>query len=125
MRIKARFYDELCGDAMYIRKAVFMQEQGFHNEFDETDKISTHVVLYNTDGKPVATGRLFPDSDKPNSYIIGRVAVLKEFRRNSLGSEVIKALESKAAEKKCRQHFTFSSVQSAEVLREFRLSRDR
>ena len=43
--------------------------------------------------------RLFPDSDKPNSYIIGRVAVLKEFRRNSLGSEVIKALESKAAEK--------------------------
>ena len=107
MQIKARFYDELCGDAMYIRKAVFMQEQGFYNEFDETDKISTHVVLYNTDGKPVATGRLFPDSDKPNSYIIGRVAVLKEFRRN-----------------KCRQHFTFSSVQSAEVLREFRLSRD-
>lgn len=99
MQIKARFYDELCGDAMYIRKAVFMQEQGFHNEFDETDKISTHVVLYNTDGKPVATGRLFPDSDKPNSYIIGRVAVLKEFRRNSLGSEVIKALESKAAKK--------------------------
>ncbi len=99
MQIKARFFDELCGDAIYIRKAVFMQEQGFHNEFDETDKISTHVVLYNTDGKPVATGRLFPDSDKPNSYIIGRVAVLKEFRRNSLGSEVIKALESKAAEK--------------------------
>ena len=66
------------------------------DEFDETDKISTHVVLYNTDGKPVATGRLFPDSDKPNSYIIGRVAVLSAYRGQHLGEHVVTALEQQA-----------------------------
>ena len=79
-----------------VRKAVFMEEQGFQQEFDDVDDRAYHVLIQDGE-RPVATGRLFTEDGE--TYLIGRVAVLKEVRRSSLGSEVIKALESKAAEK--------------------------
>ena len=36
-------------DAKAIRKAVFVEEQGFHNEFDQTDDASLHIVAYDGD----------------------------------------------------------------------------
>ena len=42
--------------AAAIRQAVFVEEQGFHNEFDETDETCLHCVI--SDGpQPVATCR--------------------------------------------------------------------
>lgn len=29
-----------------IREEVFMKEQEFHDEFDETDQTASHIVLY-------------------------------------------------------------------------------
>lgn len=40
-------------DAKQIRTAVFVDEQGFHEEFDETDDISIHAVLLLTGKLPV------------------------------------------------------------------------
>ena len=37
--------------------------------------------------------RLFPDAGETGTYIFGRIAVLKEYRRNHLGAVIISALE--------------------------------
>ena len=41
-----KVYRGLPQDAAEIRRAVFMNEQGFKDEFDETDKFAAHIVLY-------------------------------------------------------------------------------
>ena len=41
-----KIYDTLPDDAARIREEVFMKEQGFHDEFDSTDKTAAHIVLY-------------------------------------------------------------------------------
>lgn len=79
--------------AAKIREQVFIGEQGFKNEFDEIDTDAWHVVIF-VDGKAAATGRLFIDNS--GTAHIGRVAVLKAFRRQNLGSFVVAALEKKA-----------------------------
>lgn len=92
-----RLYENLPEEAKNIRKTVFMDEQGFKDEFDETDKNSLHAVLF-ADGKAAATARMFTE-DSGKSYHIGRVAVLKEYRKSGLGSEIMTALCEKAKEK--------------------------
>lgn len=90
-----RFYNELTDDIRSIREAVFVAEQGFHDEFDEQDEKSFHlVVFYN--GKAVATGRVFRSNDKDGFFTIGRVAVLKDYRNLHLGYKVMEFLEEKA-----------------------------
>ena len=60
-------------DCYYIRQKVFVDEQGFYNEFDEIDNICTHISLY-LDDKVVGCARVFEDND---NLIIGRIAILK------------------------------------------------
>lgn len=82
-------------DARKIRTAVFIKEQGFQMEFDEIDHHAYHIVVY--DGKkPVATGRTYPKPDSTSVYIIGRIAVVKEYRGRNLGGFVVRRLEEKA-----------------------------
>ncbi|MGN1114212.1 MAG: GNAT family N-acetyltransferase [Oscillospiraceae bacterium] len=78
--------------AKIVRKAVFIEEQGFVNEFDSIDKNAVHAVAF-SDSKPAATGRLFKDD---SGWHIGRIAVLKEFRHLGLGSKIMHALEEYA-----------------------------
>ena len=55
----SKVYDTLPEEAAMIRRAVFMDEQGFVQEFDETDHLARHIVLF--DGEtPVAVCRFFP-----------------------------------------------------------------
>lgn len=79
--------------ALDIRKRVFVDEQGFNDEFDDIDAIAYHVVLF-VKNRYAATGRLY--SGENGAMHIGRVAVLREFRGMSLGSLVIAVLEKKA-----------------------------
>jgi len=79
-------------EAMLIRKLVFMDEQGFDEEFDEQDTISKHIVLYNNENTPVATCRYFFNDEK-NIYVVGRVAVLKAFRQNHYGALILREAE--------------------------------
>ena len=60
-----------------VRKAVFMEEQGFQQEFDDVDDRAYHVLIQDGE-RPVATGRLFTEDGE--TYLIGRVAVLSAYR---------------------------------------------
>ena len=84
-----------CPEAIDIRKRVFTEEQGFTDEFDDIDHTAYHAVIF-IRNQFAATGRLF--TDKNGMAHIGRVAVLPEFRKMSLGSLIIAILEKKAAD---------------------------
>ena len=91
--MKCEIYKKLPDEAYEIRIKVFIEEQGFENEFDSIDAEAVHFLMKNDDGIPVATCRVFLDN-KMNSHVFGRLAVLKEFRGNGIGSDVVReALE--------------------------------
>ena len=74
-----------------IRFAIFMQEQQAEGvEVDERDKECVHAVAYDDGGKPVGTARLLPDGQ------IGRMAVLKDWRRRGVGGALLDALLAEA-----------------------------
>ena len=86
----------LTADSRQIRNEVFVEEQGFVHEFDETDLRAVHAVLY-IDGTPQATGRIFPKPGDASTYILGRIAVRKTARGTGLGSAIMRTLEQHAA----------------------------
>ena len=89
-----RFYTQLHQDEKMIRETVFMQEQGFENEFDERDHHCLHLVCYNQD-QPIACARMFEENGR---MILGRIAVLKDYRHLHVGSQLMRTLEKKAKE---------------------------
>lgn len=89
MEIKS--YDYLPQEAKYIREKVFVEEQGFENEFDDIDGFATHLVALDC-GKPVATCRFF-QKDDTQTYVLGRIAVLKEYRGLKVGARLIAEVE--------------------------------
>ena len=80
-------------EAAEIRRAVFVEEQGFANEFDDTDETAYHCLVLK-DGVPVATGRLFGEGREAH---IGRIAVVGSERGKRIGSLLMSALEGYAA----------------------------
>ncbi|QQK07408.1 GNAT family N-acetyltransferase [Miniphocaeibacter halophilus] len=89
-----KFFDKLNEDIIKIREEVFIKEQEFNNEFDEIDENSL-LILYYYNENPVATARLYEDLENKNEYFIGRVAVLKDYRKYGIGKEIIEILEEK------------------------------
>ena len=79
-------------DARLIRQQVFVEEQGFVNEFDDIDHEAYHAVIY-TGGYPIATGRLFDENGEAH---IGRICVRKAYRGRDLGRMIVEALEKQA-----------------------------
>ncbi len=77
--------------AFTVRKAVFVDEQGFNDFLDETDKLAYHIVAFMED-KIVGCGRLF-EADEDGTYHIGRIAVLNSYRGNGIGYEIMKRIE--------------------------------
>lgn len=86
-----KLYDEIPKEAKTIREAVFIKEQGFKDEFDEIDDVAKHVLLFEGD-IPVGTCRFF-FSEERNCYVIGRIAVRKEFRGKRYGEKVLQGAE--------------------------------
>lgn len=85
-----KIFDNLPEDAKYIRTTVFVDEQGFKEEFDTTDGYSKHIVIYDN-GRAAAAGRFFTDDGK--EYHIGRVAVLKPYRKLGCGRKIMDIIE--------------------------------
>lgn len=82
-------------DALALRLAVFVDEQGFslEAERDGKDSLSHHVVLY--DGKkPVGCARLY--EEEPGCFHAGRICVKRELRGKRLGLQLMELLEGKA-----------------------------
>ena len=89
--MNCKLYCTLPEDAIYIRKTVFMKEQGFCEEFDDLDEVSKHVVLYEEE-VPISTCRFYWDNAR-QCYIVGRIAVVKEYRGKSYGAAVLHEAE--------------------------------
>ena len=89
-------------DARIVRTRVFMEEQGFRDEFDGIDEIpsTVHVTLY-VDGALAGCARTFPDpdhADEPGRWVFGRLAVLPEARHSGLGAALLDESERLARE---------------------------
>ena len=112
IQIKAGCFE----DAALVRRAVFVDEQGYEIEFDQIDEASDciHVTLY-VDGQLTGCSRVLPeeleraaDAEAPVSpacdgdegvaagetYIMGRVAVLPAMRRRGLARAIVEASAS-------------------------------
>ncbi len=86
-------FHERHSDLRQLRTAVFIREQQVSEaeEWDDRDKHCVHVVVQRN-GQAIACGRL----DHKYEGKIGRVAVLKAFRRQGYGLAVMQALEQRA-----------------------------
>ena len=90
-------------DALAIRRAVFIEEQGVSeeeeiDEYDGDPAATTgvvHVVAY-CRGVAAATGRMMVHAPPGEHLHIGRVAVLREYRGQGLGRAVMLALHNEA-----------------------------
>lgn len=90
--MKTVIYEGIPTHAKEIRQKVFIDEQGFHNEFDDIDETAAHIVMYDEDNIPIATCRVFWDAAM-NTHILGRLAVIKEYRGKNIGSVIVKEAE--------------------------------
>lgn len=116
MRIEAVTTDAQFADALAVRFAVFVGEQGVSpdGERDEIDDLPStlHVVAYADDGTPIGVGRLLaPHTDTmhgpavghggmdPSVPHIGRLAVSAAARGTGAGKELMAFLEAAALER--------------------------
>lgn len=95
--MNTKVYDRIPDYAREIRTKVFIEEQGFQNEYDEIDEVAKHIVMFDQNDIPVATCRVFFDQNM-NSHILGRLAVIKEYRGQNIGSKMISAAEQHVKE---------------------------
>lgn len=79
----------------HIRKKVFMDEQGFLNEFDDTDAVAWHLLVQ-SGGTPIATARLYTVDG--HTYHCGRICVLPDHRGGGIGLAMMREMEHKAKE---------------------------
>ena len=95
--MEIKVFNSLPKDALDLRITVFVEEQGFVDEVDDADSFATHLVMYDGE-KPIATCRFFLKEDN-ETYMFGRLCVLKEYRGKSLGREMLKKVEEIVKEK--------------------------
>jgi predicted GNAT family N-acyltransferase len=97
-----------------LRFAIFVGEQNVPPgiELDDMDASCVHAIAYDVDGKAVGTGRLLPDGH------IGRMAVVKEWRRRGVGAEILEALTSEARKRGHAEVLLSAQLQAAEFYRE-------
>lgn len=88
---------EVKEDAFEIRRRVFMEEQGYTDEFDDIDDTCIHIVLYK-DGEPAGCARTFPEPAGSTRWAVGRVAVLPEKREGGFGRMLVEECEHAAIE---------------------------
>ena len=79
---------------MQIRASVFMCEQNVNPliEIDNEDKTCNHFIVYDND-KIIGTCRILKHG---SDWHIGRVAVLKKYRKNRCGSFMLEEIEKLA-----------------------------
>ena len=73
-------------DLLAIRYAVFVGEQGvpIELEHDARDQQALHLLVTTPDGQPIGTARMLPEGH------VGRMAVLPAWRRQGIGSAMLR-----------------------------------
>ena len=97
-----------------LRFAIFVGEQNVPSgiELDDQDANCVHAVAFDVDNKAIGTGRLLPDGT------IGRMAVVKEWRRRGIGVEILTALIDEARKRGHTEAVISAQLQAAEFYRE-------
>jgi predicted GNAT family N-acyltransferase len=105
---------ELHHPALLVRFNVFVNEQCIpaDQEVDTFDPVCLHAVIA-FNGQPVATGRLCPDGR------VGRMAVLKNYRGQGLGTEILGALVLAAAQRNLPLTYLHGQVQAIRFYEKF------
>ena len=99
-------YGILPDGARDVRITVFVEEQGFEEEFDTIDNRAHHALL--TIGtEPIGTGRVF--IEEGTTWHIGRLAVAKAYRGQGKGAKILAYLEDIA-----RQHGATETILGAQ-----------
>lgn len=114
VKIQAQFgLSPISEDALSIRLAVFVDEQGFSRELeiDDLDHESWHLVAYDDANHPLATARLH--EDRPHIWHVQRVATHQVARGSGLGRALFAHIESLAPEHGITQ-LTLGAQQSAQ-----------
>ena len=91
MNTSIKSYNYLPDEAKQIRISVFVNEQGFIDEFDESDKTAIHFLMFDN-SLAIGTARVVY-SKQHHCYTIGRFAILKQYRRKGLGLKLIEFVE--------------------------------
>lgn len=91
--------------ASQVRRAVFIVEQQIpeSEEWDAVDDLALHAVVTDTQGLPVATGRMWADAEQPTLAYVGRLAVCQAVRQQGLGRQVLQALMQAARQQGCQE----------------------
>ena len=96
-----------------LRFAIFVGEQKVPAgiELDDMDEKSLHAIAFDEAGKAIGTGRLLPDGH------IGRMAVVKEWRRRGVGADLLEALIGEARRRGFSEVRLSAQLQAAEFYR--------
>lgn len=80
-------------DVFDVRIEVFVHEQNvpLENELDEFEDVSKHIIGYDNSHRPIATARY---RDYNGVAKIERVAVLKYYRKQGVGRDLMKYIET-------------------------------
>ena len=119
--MELRFEHGNFDDARIVRTRVFMEEQGFQDEFDDIDDDprTIHVTLYDANAL-VGCARTFPDPDRPDQpgrWVFGRLAVLPEARRGGFGAALLAAEAApRAGEPGDGEAFDFDALRTFEFV---------
>lgn len=111
-RVEWAEYIEILRD---IRSEVFIIEQQVPREleWDDFDETAVHVLARVAGEKPVGTGRLLASGQ------IGRMAVLKPYRRHGVGTAIMKELMRLATDLGWQPLFLNAQVDAIAFYRQF------
>lgn len=110
--MKTLVYDTVVPEARYIRETVFLQEQGFEQEYDENDNACKTIVIYDGE-EAIATCRLYWDNTV-GCHHVGRIAVLKHRRGEGLGALIVTEAEKVIKQLGGKEVFISGQIQVAE-----------
>ena len=104
--------------ARAVREKVFIEEQKVPRdlEWDEWDERCDHALACDPEGKPIGTARLLPDGR------IGRMAVLKEWRRRGVGGALLSSMLDRARSRSMTRSVLHAQTQAAGFYRRFGFS---
>jgi predicted GNAT family N-acyltransferase len=113
-RIELMSWDKAQTIAGPIRFNIFVGEQNVPPgiELDDKDASCMHAIAYDDHGNAIGTGRLLPDGH------IGRMAVVKDWRRRGIGALILGALMDEARRQGHKEVVLSAQLQAAEFYRE-------
>ena len=101
-----------------VRERVFVEEQRVPREleWDEWDEHSEHAIACDIAGRPIGTARLLPNGR------VGRMAVLKDWRRKGVGAALLVAMLDRARGRSMARVVLHAQTHAADFYRRFGFS---